>query len=77
MCLANNEERKKTKMEGTEPPNKERIRTLGEKENYMYLGILKGKRESFSKSHYVVGISPKRIITWVISLVRYSEPFLK
>ena len=26
--------------EGIEPPNQERIRTLGEKENYKYLGIL-------------------------------------
>ena len=31
---------KKQIMEGIEVPNQERIRTLGEKENYKYLGIL-------------------------------------
>ena len=58
--------------EGIELPNQERIRTLGEKENYKYLGILetdttsqddrknnKNRRESFSKLNSAAGISLK------------------
>ena len=32
--------RKRHKTEGMEPPNQEKIRTLGEKETFKYLGIL-------------------------------------
>ncbi len=38
MCHANNEKQKMT--ERIELPNQEKIRTLGEKETYKYLGIL-------------------------------------
>ena len=37
MCHANKETRK---TEGIELPNQEKIRTIGGKENYKYLGIL-------------------------------------
>ena len=40
MCHTNNEQRKKEMTEGIELPNEEKIRTLREKETYMYLGIL-------------------------------------
>ena len=40
MCNAYNESDKKRNNEGTELPNQESIRILGEKENYKYLGIL-------------------------------------
>ena len=41
MSLANNKKRKKRmKTEGIKLPNQERIRTLGEKENYKYLCLL-------------------------------------
>ena len=40
MCHANNEKQEKQITHGIELLNQERIRTLGEKKNYKYLGIL-------------------------------------
>ena len=40
MCHANNENRKGQIMEGKELPNQERIRMVGGKENYKFLGML-------------------------------------
>ena len=40
MCYANNEKPKRQIMEGIKLPDQEKIRTLGEKETYKYLGIL-------------------------------------
>ena len=74
-----------------ELPNKENIRRLGKKENYIYLGILDNtkqrwkKREEESTSEEqenfygpssAVEISIKGINTWVVSLVRQSGLFL-
>ena len=39
MCYVHNEKRKEQIMEEIDLPNQERVRTLGEKENYKYLGI--------------------------------------
>ena len=52
--LANNEKWKKKGTEGIEIPNQERIRTLGEKETYKYLGILEMdtiKQEEMKEKH--------------------------
>ena len=72
MCLADNDERK---TEGIELPNQEKIRKLGEKETYKYLGILEvdcikhvklkekkntsGKQENYSKPNCIAEISSK------------------
>ena len=40
MCHADNEKRKRETTKGLELLNKERIGTLGEKENYKYVRIL-------------------------------------
>ena len=85
-------------MEGIELLNQERIRTLGEKENYKYLGLLeaniikqakmkkkkKKKEKSISderEKFLVTKLSNRNLIKginiWVVSLVRYSRPFLK
>ena len=40
MCHASNESGKRQMTEGIEQSNHEKIRTLGEKETYKYLGIL-------------------------------------
>ena len=77
-------------LEGIGLPNQERIRALEEKENYKHLWLLeantikyaeikeKNRRtrrlletQLFSKNLI------KRISTWTVSLVRYSESFLK
>ena len=93
MLIMISEKRRMT--EGMELPNQEKIRTLGEKETYKYLGILEadtikqvemkenfflnisGEQENFSKSNYIAGTSSKKIYTWVVSLVKYSGPFMK
>ena len=58
--------------EGIELPNQEKIGTLGEKETYKYLGILKAdtikqderknktwERENYSRQNYVAGTLSK------------------
>ena len=40
MCHVNNEKQKTTNEGGIELPNQDKIRTLGEKETYIYLWIL-------------------------------------
>ena len=77
-------------MEGTEQPNQERIRTLGEKENYKYLPILKEDtikqvemKEKIRKENLrwprklIENKLIKGINTMVVPFERYSEPFLK
>ena len=39
MCYACNEKRKRHLRDGMEQPNQDKIRMLGEKETYKYLGI--------------------------------------
>ena len=51
--------------QGIEPPNQEKIRTLGEKENYTYLGILEEKmKENYLKAY--LGRTRKRLVTKTI-----------
>ena len=75
---------------GIELPNQERIRTLGEKENYYYLGILetdtvkqveikaknKKTRKFLETKLWSINLII-RINTWVVSLVRFSGLFLQ
>ena len=74
-----------------ELPNPGKIRTLGEKNTYKYLGILetdsikqqelkekikrRSRKQLVTKLHYRNLI--KGINTWTVPLVRYSGPFLK
>ena len=68
MCHASNEKQKMT--EGIELSNQGKIRMLGDKENYQYLGILEAgtikqaemkekKKENHSKPNYIIEISSK------------------
>ena len=74
--------------EGTELPNQERIRILGEKRNYKSLGIveavikqakMKEKKSSTKllKSKLYNRNHIKRVNTWAVPFVRYLKPFLK
>ena len=71
--------------DGMEPPNQDKIKTLGEKETYKYLGILEAdtiKQEEMKekiKTKYLKRTRNliKGINTWAVPLVRYSGPFLK
>ena len=78
-----------------EQPNRKKIRTLGEKETYKYLGILEADmikqlevKEKIKKQYLMITRKlletklccrnvTKGINTWAVTLVRYSEPFLK
>ena len=81
--------------DGMELPNQDKVRTLGEREAYKYLDILKAEtirqvemKEKIQKEYLRRTrklLETKRswrnlikgINTWVVPLVRYSEPFLK
>ena len=75
--------------EGIEQPNQEKIRILGEKENYKYLAILevdtinkqrrKKKLEKSISGEQENYLKPsiKDINTWAVPFVRYSGSFLK
>ena len=75
-----------------ELPNHDRIRTLEENETYKFLGILEAdtiKQVQMTRKEYLrrtrklleTKLSRRNFIkginTWVVSLVRYSGPFLK
>ena len=79
--------------ERIERPNQECIKSLGEKENYKYLGMLETdtikyakikekirvpqKNEKASQTSLFIRNLIKGINTWAVPLVRYSRPFLK
>ena len=77
---------------GIELPTQERIRTIGRKENYMYLGILKAdtikkaemkekKNKRLPQKFLDTKLCNRNLIkgisTWTVSFVRYSGTFLK
>ena len=75
-------------MEGIELPNQERIRTLGEKENYKYLGIgsrlyqmnryeRKIRNEYFRRMWKLLETKLCSRNLTKVPLVRYSGQFLK
>ena len=84
---------KRKAMKGMEWLNQESVRTLGEKENYKYLGILatikqikmkeKVRKEYLRRTKKLLETKLcsrnliKGINTWAVSLVRYSGSFLK
>ena len=71
--------------DGMELPNQDKIRTLGEKETFKYLGIFKQveMKEKTSKEYLrrTRNLCSRNLIkgmnTWAVPLVRYSEPFMK
>ena len=88
MCHANNEKWQTTSYDGMELPNKDKIRTPGEKKTYKYLGIL----EADTIKHVGIKTLRNNISGELESnsrqnyqrneypgftLVRYSGPFLK
>ena len=74
--------------EGNELQNQESNKTLGNKENYKFLEILEAdtikqteiyekiRKENLRRARKQQK-SHQRINIWVVSLVRYAEPFLK
>ena len=83
---------KREPTEDTELPSQESIRTLGEKENYKYLGILgmdtikqremkeKIRKEYLRKlleSNLCNSNIIKGVNSWAVPLVKYSRPFLR
>ena len=91
MCHASNEKRQTT--DGIDLPNQDKIRMLGEKEPYRYLGILEAdtikvekkvkiqkeylRSRNLLKTKLSSGNLIKEINTWSVPTVRYSGPFLK
>ena len=91
MRRANNDERKTTNDERNRPA-KSRKNQNDRGKKYKYLGILdadnikqwkkrskktiSGKQENYRKLSYIAEITSE-INTWVVSLVRYTEAFMK
>ena len=64
--------------DGMERPNQDKIRTLGEKETYKYLGILEADNIKKLEMKEKISRNPvKGIDTWAVPVVKYFGQFLK